>query len=586
MSAAAAADDAGAGSGGSGTAGAAATAGSAGAAGAAETAGSVAMGTAGAAAGSGGAGGDTDPIWGFKLSELTTEAQARVICDRVAAQANALDWSAARAGFCAREGLASGAAACQTSLSGCMSSLPALPTCNLERLQQCPELNVSEYLACRSDSSVGFVAHYDTITCSSDVRALSDLNMPSTCSSGKPSAYDRCPALMPFEWTTPAEPPGSWVDAWSRSAQSTTVTRSTTEVQATSPPQFGNQTLRLMLWTTVGGSQVRVKLTNAFSTQPLAVGAVHVALRQSGGAIVPASDRPLSFGGQSALSIAAGAEAWSDPVALTVPARADLAVSVYLPGTFTPQTFHPTAQKTSYLSRTGNFTAAVSLPAPIFEAQTTMIFFAAEVQVRTDSAAAALVALGDSITDGYCSDLDANGAWPDLLSKRLTNLPDGTPVGIINAGVSSNRFTASDGVGQRGLDRLPELLRRPGVRWVMLLEGINDISYEHVSASELITAYQRAIALAHAAHVKILGSPLLPIGQSTKDTPDNQLTRAAVNTWIRTSGAFDAVVDFEPALVDPTDPSKMRANLTCDYVHPNQAGYQAMADAIDLSLFR
>lgn len=378
------------------------------------------------------------------------------------------------------------------------------------------------------------------------------------------------------------EPQGAWASAWSRAWLSTT------GMPAARPAQFDNQTLRLIVWPTLGGSRVRVKFTNAYATTPLRVGAAHVALRQSEGTIAGDTDRVLSFDGMPSVTIAAGAEAWSDPVALDVAAHDDVAISVYLPDTFEPQSFHPVGLKTSYLSSAGDHTASITMPAPTAGSKTTaIIFFAAELQVHSSAVAPAqIVALGDSITDGYCSTIDANGAWPDLLSKRLTALADGTPVGIINAGISSNRLVASDVAGVRGIDRLVELLEVPGVRWVLLLEGVNDISYEHATSADLIAAYKRAIAMAHAAQIKIFGVPLLPIAHSVKDTPDNQATRSEVNTWIRSSGAYDAVLDFEQVLGDPADPGSMRSDLTCDHVHPNPAGYEAMATAIDLSLFR
>jgi lysophospholipase L1-like esterase len=403
----------------------------------------------------------------------------------------------------------------------------------------------------------------------------------------KPKMLAVCGIVFGFFCATSAWAQEAWVDAWSRAPLSTTVTRATTDVQTTVPAQLTSQTLRVMLWTTIGGSQVRVKLTNAFSTAPLPVGSAHVALRQSGGTIVPGSDRALTFGGSPSVTIAAGREEWSDPVALNVSAHRDLAVSVYVPGTVTPQTFHPTGLKTSYISQRGNFTSAGTMPQPFFGTRTTtMVFFAAEVQVLSPGMPAEIVALGDSITDGSCSSTDTNGDWPDLLSRRLPTLLDGSPVGVINAGIGSNRLEASDGAGLRGLLRLPELLTRAGVRWVVLLEGVNDISYEQAPASDLIGAHTIAIALAHAANVKIFGVPILPMKHSVKDTPANQATRSAVNDWIRQSGAYDAVIDFEPVLADPADPGSMKAELTCDHVHPNQAGYQAMANSIDLGLFQ
>lgn len=378
------------------------------------------------------------------------------------------------------------------------------------------------------------------------------------------------------------EAQGVWASAWSRALLSTT------GAPRAQPAQFDDQTLRLIVWPTLGGSRVRVKLSNVYATTSLRVGAAHVARHQSDGTIVGDSDRVLTFNGMPSVTITAGAQAWSDPVALDVTAHADLAISVYLPDTFTPQAFHTIGLRTSYLSSSGDHTASITMPAPTAGAHTTtMIFFAAEVQVQASAGRPAqIVALGDSLTDGNCSDIDANGAWPDLLSKRLTSLPDGTPVGIINAGISSNRLAASDAVGVRGIERLAQLLELPGVRWLVLLEGVNDISYEHIAAADLIAAYERAIAMAHAAQIKILGVPLLPIAHSVKDTPDNQATRTEVNAWIRGEGAYDAVLDFEPVLGDPDDPGSMRSDLTCDHVHPNQKGYEAMANAIDLSQFR
>jgi len=195
------------------------------------------------------------------------------------------------------------------------------------------------------------------------------------------------------------------------------------------------------------------------------------------------------------------------------------------------------------------------------------------------------VALGDSITDGACSSNDTNGSWPDLLSGRLSALPDGTAVSVVNAGIGSNRFQSSDGAGLSGIHRLPDVLALPAVRWVILFEGVNDISYEHSTADQLIAAYQAAIDQAHAAGVRVAGVPILPIRHSVKDVGTNEATREAVNSWIRTSGAYDRVIDFEPVMADPADPLSLKSSLTCDHVHPNAAGYRAMANSIDLTIF-
>jgi lysophospholipase L1-like esterase len=379
----------------------------------------------------------------------------------------------------------------------------------------------------------------------------------------------------------------AWATAWSRTPLSTTVTTSSTNVQATVPSQINNQTLRLIVWTTIGGSEVRVKFTNRFSTSPLVISAAHVALRQSGGTITAGSDRTLTFGGNGSVTIAAGAETWSDAVLLNVPAHTDLAISMYLPGTFTPKTFHPTGLKTSYLSPAGNFVSSATMPVPSGSATktTTQVLFVSEVQVMAASAPHVIVALGDSITDGACSDTNANGSWPDRLSARFTALSNGTPVSIVNAGIGSNRFTASDGAGLSGMHRLPEVLALPGIKWVVFFEGINDISYEHATPAEIIAAYQAGIAQAHAAGVRVVGIPMLPIAHSTKDVGNNEATRSTVNAWIRTSGAYDAIIDFDPVMADPAEPLSMKSSLTCDHVHPNQAGYTAMANSIPLSVF-
>jgi lysophospholipase L1-like esterase len=260
---------------------------------------------------------------------------------------------------------------------------------------------------------------------------------------------------------------------------------------------------------------------------------------------------------------------------------------MYFPGTFTPKTFHPTGLKTSYVSPAGNFVSSATMPVPTGTATktTTQVLFVSEVQVLNAATPVTIVAIGDSITDGACANNDVNGSWPDLLSARMSALSDGSPVSIVNAGIGSNRFESSDGAGLSGLHRLPELLALPGVKWVVLFEGINDISREHVPPAQLIAAYQDAIAQVHAAGARAIGIPMLPIKHSVKDVGNNEATRATVNTWIRTSGAYDRIIDFDPAIADPADPLSLRASLTCDFVHPNQAGYTAMANSIDLTLF-
>lgn len=367
--------------------------------------------------------------------------------------------------------------------------------------------------------------------------------------------------------STMASPSAStrWIDAWAASYLPTQINGSLVNV-----PTFDNQTVRFMVFTKLAGSEARVKFTNRFETAPLTIGAAHIALRAQDAAIVPETDRALTFSGAAAVTIPAAAEVWSDPVTLAVPQHQDVAISVYLPASRKPAAFHLTGLKTSYVSAPGDFTGSPTMPVATANPRTIQqIYLISGVQVMAPARTKVIVAFGDSITDGSASTPNTNSSWPDLLSMRLPALADGTPVSVINMGIGSNRIVSADAAGPAGTKRFDQdVLARPNVTHLILMEGINDISYEHAPPEQLIKAYQDIIARAHLKGIKVYGATLLPIQNSRKDTPENEATRQAVNQWIRQGSAFDAVLDFEKAVRDPANALRIRSDLTMDYVHP------------------
>jgi len=382
---------------------------------------------------------------------------------------------------------------------------------------------------------------------------------------------------------------GRWLDSWANSHLSTAVTKNELQVQATIPEVLDHQTIRLVLWNQLAGDSVRVRITNQFGLKSLHINSARIAVHAGQGKIELETDRALTFDGKTSVSIPKGEEIWSDPVNLRVTAEQELAVSLYIATSFTPVQFHPVGLSTAYLSsNSGDKTAAEYFPK---QSTTTMNFFVNNLQVNTTRDSSVIVALGDSITDGCCVAPDLRANWPDGLSKKLRRNIQNKQFSVINMGIGSNRFCASDGAGPSGLHRLEhDVLSRNGVDYVVIMEGINDISYEHISANALITCYKTAIVQARKAGIKVLMSPLLPIKYSVKDTPENELTRQAVNTWIRTTslemGGPDAVIDFESAVMSEEDKLMINKNFTTDFVHPNEKGYAAMVDAIDLTLFQ
>ena len=362
------------------------------------------------------------------------------------------------------------------------------------------------------------------------------------------------------------------------------------------PPfvHFTNQTLRQIVRTSAGGSRARVVLSNTFGNAALTIGAAHIAPRESDDAIRTGQGRPLTFGGRSTITIPANAVVYSDPVALTVAPLSDLAVDLYLPGTTNtqaPLAVHTGAFQTSYISETGNHAGVAKLPSV---ATTRSWFVLSRVEVDAADAAGVVVAFGDSITDGAASTADTNSRWPDVLARRLLSSPTPVKMGIVNAGIGGNRVLSEGtyGAGVNALARFEvDALSQTGVTHIIVMEGINDIGNARQNptptAEDLIAAHKQMIVRAHAKGVKIFGATLTPFWGANYYTDAGEAKRQALNEWIRTGKAYDGVVDFDKATRDPGDPKKMLAAYdSCDHLHPSDAGYKAMGEAIDLSLFR
>ena len=392
---------------------------------------------------------------------------------------------------------------------------------------------------------------------------------------------------------------GTWATAVVQRVQPprTTSSEPPPAAQPGAPPpplSLNNQTLREIVHVSIGGSRVRVVLSNEFGTAPLTIGAASIALRDKDTKITANSSRTLAFSGRASITIPPGASMISDPVDENLPAMGDLAIDLYLPDQMTaltsPLTVHAGASQTNYVSSEGNFAGAAEFPV----LTTTPSWYLLErVEVLAPEQTAAIVTFGDSITDGARSTAGINGRWPDQLAKRLMARPGGAKFGILNAGIGGNRLlsNSTDNFGINALARFDrDVLGQPGAAYVVVLEGINDIGNARAnpspSAADLIAAQQQIIDRAHAHGLVIYGATLTPFEGAAYFTPEGEAKRAAVNNWIRTSKAYDGVIDFDAATRDPASPTKFLPLYDSgDHLHPNDAGYEAMAKSIDLNLF-
>ncbi|PYU11897.1 MAG: GDSL family lipase [Acidobacteria bacterium] len=405
-----------------------------------------------------------------------------------------------------------------------------------------------------------------------------------------------------------------WIGTWAAAPQAAFRGRVQT---------FHNQTLRLIVHTSAGGKKVRIKISNTFGDQPLHIGAAHIARHVAEADIDPASDRTLKFHGHWSTTIPPRSMMISDPADLDVPALSDLAISLFLPETATLTTWHVLAKQTNYVSaETGDATAQVKFPV----AKTISFWpFLTSVDVASSPHSAAIVAFGSSLTDGDGSTKDANRRWPDVLAERLQKAGgEAAELGVLNEGIIGNRLLSDSqsprqaggppplgavfgelgpALGQAGLARFDrDVLGQAGVKYAILALGVNDMLFpgsfitqtESVTARDLITGNRQLIARAHKKGIRVIGTTIPPFEHALfRDpfydrfySPENEKIRQEVNAWIRASGEFDGVIDFDEAVRDPNHATQiLPAFDSGDHLHVNDAGNVAQANAIPLALF-
>jgi lysophospholipase L1-like esterase len=350
------------------------------------------------------------------------------------------------------------------------------------------------------------------------------------------------------------------------------------------PPNLERVTVRQIVRLSAPAEWLRIRMSNEFGVAPMRLGAVHIAELAEGGSIVPGSDHVVTFSGHGTVRIPAGAPMVSDPIQWPLPALTRLAVSIFLP----EDTIPPAHRVNEYVSASGNFADAQQMPGAALVRSGALV---SGIEIVSDSAARVVVTFGDSITEGFGSTANEFRGWSDRLAERLTGNPATRTWSVVNAGINSNRLLHNN-PGADALARFDrDVLSIPGVAAVIVLEGINDIGYSHmipaeaVSASDIIDAYAQIIARAHAHGIAVIGATITPFEDSHYYVPEGEQVRQSVNQWIRTSGEFDGVVDFDSALSDSGHPARMAPSLERgDHLHPNDEGYAAMTAAIDLKL--
>jgi lysophospholipase L1-like esterase len=385
-----------------------------------------------------------------------------------------------------------------------------------------------------------------------------------------------------FAVDSPAQTAPQWVGTWATAPMA---------ADGVNMRPFSGTTLREIVHISAGGAQIRVRFTNAFGTDPLTIADAHVALRAGNAAIQPGTDHAITFGGATSVNIPPGAELFSDPVALAVQPLSDLAVSFFLPSqVMRAETYHSFACQDNFIA-IGDVPSAADLP------DATKIFswyFLDGVDVQAVDGSRAVVTLGDSITDGALSTHNANLRWPDILAARLNSDPNLKNVSVLNAGIGGNRVL-NEVTGPSAISRIDrDLLSQSGVRYVIVLESINDIGrlahlsnpYDDITAQQLEMGLKQIVDAAHEHGIKAIGATITPYGGAGYYSDKGEAVREAVNDWIRNSGTFDGVADFDKATQDPANPTHFNAAYDSgDHLHPKDDGYKAMAGSIDLTLF-
>ena len=384
----------------------------------------------------------------------------------------------------------------------------------------------------------------------------------------------------------------SWVAAGA-SAVDNWITTWGTALQLTEPnnmpprPGLADNTLRQQLRVSIGGKRIRLQFSNIFGRDVVEIRAAQVALSEGKGVVTAGSSKAICFGGQPGIAIAPQEAVWSDPLDFPVEALGDLAVTIYFGNVSRTLTGHPGSRTVSYI-QAGNAVADVRFSQP---RSTEHWYVLARIDVAAPKTSRAIVALGDSITDGRGSTTNGNNRWPDNLSRRLQADRRYRHIAVVNMGIGGNAVYAG-GLGPAAVSRIErDVLDVAGVRWLIILHGVNDIGGSGKlkagdTAAKMIAAYEKIIDQAHAKKIMVYGATILPFGGSPYDRFDHEAARQLINTWIRTSKIFDAVIDMDAAVKDPEHPAELLKEYdTGDHLHLNPKGLKKLADAIDLRLF-